>query len=149
VFTSIDKRFIIMYTEIAIKEGHEMKLSEIVRNYRESHGYSLRQFASLCGLSHAVINNVEKETNSDGNPFTPSFDTLQKIAAGMGISVDSLLREMNDMKIYQSEVDEMRDQLRSRPDLRMLLSASADLDVEDVQMLISIAKKINKEYGVD
>ena len=50
------------------------------------------------------------------------------------------------MEIYSSDVDEMRDELRKNPELRMLLSASRDLDKDDIKMLISIAKKINKEY---
>lgn len=40
----------------------------------------------------------------------------------------------------------MLEQLRSDPELRMLLSASAGLNKDDMRMLISIAKKINKEY---
>ena len=64
----------------------------------------------------------------------------------MGISVNDLLRDMEDMEIYSSDVDEMRDELRNNPELRMLLSASRDLDKDDIKMLIAIAKKINKEY---
>lgn len=123
-----------------------MKLSEIIRAYRKEHELSLRQFAHMCGLSHAVINNIEREKNSNGDPFTPSFETLQKVASGMGISVNDLLRDMEDMEIYSSDVDEMRDELRNNPELRMLLSASRDLDKDDIKMLIAIAKKINKEY---
>jgi len=123
-----------------------MKLSEIIRAYRQEHELSLRQFANMCGLSHAVINNIERERNSNGDPFTPSFETLSKVASGMGISVNDLLRDMEDMEIYSSDVDEMRDELRNNPELRMLLSASRDLDKDDIKMLIAIAKKINKEY---
>lgn len=120
-----------------------MKLSEIVKTYREDHEMSLRTFARSCDLSHAVINNIEREKNSNGDPFTPSFETLQKIAFGMGISVNDLLKEMDDMEIFVSETDEIRETLRSRPDLRSLLQEAQKLEEEDVNMLISIAKKIN------
>lgn len=44
-----------------------MKLSEIVRRYREEHGLSIRQFAKQCDISHSAIANIENETNSYGN----------------------------------------------------------------------------------
>lgn len=67
-----------------------MKLSEIVMAYRKEHGLSIRQFAQKCGLSHSAIANVENERNSMGNPYTPSFETLQHLALGMGLSVNAI-----------------------------------------------------------
>lgn len=122
-----------------------MKLSEIVKQYREAHNMSLRTFASRCGVSHSVIYNVENEKNTAGEPFTPSFETMQKIAAGMGLSVNDLLRQLEDMPIYASEVDEWRDELRSNPDLRMLLSASRNLNEDDIKYLIQLAQRMNRE----
>lgn len=122
-----------------------MKLSEIVKKYRDEHGLSLRAFAQRCGVSHSVIYNVENEQNSVGDPFTPSFETMQKIAVGMGLSVNDLLREIEDMPIYTSEVDEMREELRANPDLRMLLSASRNLDAEDIRQLVALAERMNRE----
>lgn len=122
-----------------------MKLSELVKKYREEHGMSLRTFASRCGVSHSVIFNIENEKNTAGEPFTPSFETMQKIAFGMGISVNDLLRQLEDMPIYTSEADEWRDELRSNPDLRMLLSASSKLNEDDIKYLIALAKRMNRE----
>lgn len=53
-----------------------MKLSEIVRRYREEHGLSIRQFAKQCGISHTAIANVESETNSYGEPYIPQLGTV-------------------------------------------------------------------------
>ena len=122
-----------------------MKLSEIVKKYRDEHGLSLRSFASRCGVSHTVIYNVENELNSVGDPFTPSFETIQKIANAMGITVNDLLRQIEDMPIYTSEADEWRDELKNNPDLRMLLSASSKLDAEDIRQLIALAERMNRE----
>ena len=106
---------------------------------------SLRTFAARCGVSHTVIYNVENEQNSSGVPFTPSFETMQRIANGMGLSINDLLREIDDMPIYTSEVDEMREELRNNPELRMLLSASRNLDAEDIRQLVALAERMNRE----
>lgn len=107
---------------------------------------SLRTFAARCGVSHTVIYNVEVEQNSSGDPFTPSFETMQKIAGGMGMSVNDLLRQLEDeMPIYTSEADEWRDELKNNPDLRMLLSASSKLNEEDIKYLIQLAERMNRE----
>ena len=122
-----------------------MRLSEIVRKYREAHKMSLRTFAYRCDLSHTVIDHIEKETNSIGTPYQPSLDTLQKVASGMSMSLNDLLAMMDDMDVYIDEVDEMRDMLKDNPDLRMLLSASAKLSQDDIKQLYRIASLMRKE----
>jgi hypothetical protein len=52
---------------------------------------------------------------------------------------------MDDADIYISEVDEMRDELKDNPDLRMLLSAASDLKPEDIRKLTEIAKMIRRD----
>lgn len=52
---------------------------------------------------------------------------------------------MDDADIYISEVDEMRDELKDNPDLRMLLSAAYDLKPEDIRKLTEIAKMIRRD----
>ena len=41
--------------------------------------------------------------------------------------------------------DEWRDELRSNPDLRMLLSASSKLNEDDIKYLIALAERMNRE----
>lgn len=122
-----------------------MRLSEIVKNYRKSHRMSLRTFGERCGLSHTVIDNIEKETNQIGTPYQPSLDTLAKVAKGMNLTMNQLMSQMDDMKVYVDEVDEMRDMLKDNSDLRMLLSASSKLSKEDIQQLYRLASLMGKE----
>ena len=51
----------------------------------------------------------------------------------------------NRINVSSSEVDEMREELRSNPDLRMLLSASRNLDAEDIRQLVALAERMNRE----
>ena len=122
-----------------------MKLSEMVRNYRKSHRMSLRSMGERCGISHTVIEHIEKETNQIGTAYQPSLDTLQKLANGMDITLGDLLNQMDDMKVYVDEVDEMRDMLKGNRKLRMLLSASSKLSESDINQLIRLASLMGKE----
>lgn len=51
----------------------------------------------------------------------------------------------NRINVSSSEVDEMREELRANPDLRMLLSASRNLDAEDIRQLVALAERMNRE----
>lgn len=122
-----------------------MKLSEIVKRYREEHGLSIRQFAKQCDISHTAIANIESETNSYGEPYIPQLGTINKVAYGMGIPARELLAMMDNVNIDDSPVDEIRDELKDNPDLRALLSASSKLSKEDLAVVIQIVKRMNRE----
>lgn len=75
-----------------------MKLSETIRNYRNDHGMSLREFASRCGISPAYISMIENERNpKTGEPIKPSLKYYRAIASGMGMSTGELLSAVDDM----------------------------------------------------
>jgi len=71
-----------------------MKLSEYVKNYRTSHGLSLRAFAEKCGCSHQYLDKLEKD-----NIESPSFGQLLKIAKAMGMTLHELIGTVDDMEI--------------------------------------------------
>lgn len=118
-----------------------MKLSEIVKQYREEHGLSQRDFAKHCGLSNVAVSNLERELNSYKNPYTPSFETVAKVANGMGMSVHELFMQIDDVEVYVSPADEIRDELKDNLELRMLLSTASDLNKSQLKMLTEIAKQ--------
>lgn len=90
-----------------------MKLSEIVRQYRESHALSQRQFAAKCqGLTNGYISMIENGKNPNNNkPLMPSLAKLKLLAFGMDLSLDDLLALMDDTRVT---VD--RDELDALPD---------------------------------
>ena len=73
-----------------------MKLGKIISMYMDEHGYSMREFATICGLSPAQISNTVRGQNSCGEPSLPRDGTLIKIAAGMGITLGELLAGLDD-----------------------------------------------------
>ncbi|MGM9602527.1 MAG: helix-turn-helix domain-containing protein [Faecousia sp.] len=81
-----------------------MKLVELIKQYRESHNLSQRQFAALCGLSNGYISMLERGENpATGKPITPAMLQLKKLAEGMHISVMELFDLVDDMPIDISE----------------------------------------------
>ena len=70
-----------------------MFLGEIIKAYRDEHGLSMQDFASLSKLSKPYISQLEKNKNpKTGDAIVPSPDTFQKVATAMGITFDDLIR---------------------------------------------------------
>lgn len=123
-----------------------MKLSEIVRKYREDHGLSLRAFAARCGVSHTAISAIEKEQSSRGKKFIPTIETLTGIASAIGISLNDLLHMIGDEDVYVTETDQLRDMLKDDPDLRWMLSTTSKFDKDDFDAVVNLIKSINRRY---
>jgi len=68
-----------------------MKIADIIKKYREENNISGRQFATNAGLSNAYISLIE-----NGETKSPTIDSLFKIAKGMNMSLDELLKLMDD-----------------------------------------------------
>lgn len=74
-----------------------MKLGKIIEQYRQENDLSQRQFAVRCGVSNGYIAILEKGVNRrTGKPISPTLPALEKIAFGMRVSLDELLRQMDD-----------------------------------------------------
>ena len=83
-----------------------MKLSEIIKKYRESHDLSQRQFGAQCGLSTGYISLIEKEINPQtGKPMVPSLPVMNKLSIGMGLTLDELLAMCDDMDVSLNDRD--------------------------------------------
>jgi transcriptional regulator with XRE-family HTH domain len=57
----------------------------VIRALRQQRSLTIEQFAKLCGLSYAPISRIET------NLIKPNLETLDKIAAGLGISTYNLV----------------------------------------------------------
>lgn len=74
-----------------------MTLGDLIRQYREEHGLSQRQFAQICGLSNGYISLLELGYNRrTGKPVSPMLTQFHKLAKGMGMTIDDLIRILGD-----------------------------------------------------
>ena len=77
-----------------------MTLGEFVKQYREEHGLSQRQFALRCMLSNGYIAMIEKNMNpATGKPIVPGLKQVQLIAGAMGMSLEELVRNVDEDQI--------------------------------------------------
>ena len=88
-----------------------MKLSEIVRSYRKEHGLSMDAMARACHVSKPYISMLENEKNvKTGEPIQPKAVTLVKIANAMGITIDTLVRMMDDDITVKFDAPKLNDE---------------------------------------
>lgn len=81
-----------------------MTLGELIAHYRKEHELSQRQMGVQCGLSTGYISLIEKEINPQtGKPMVPTLTVLNKIAKGMGLTIDELISTCDDMPVDMSE----------------------------------------------
>jgi len=88
-----------------------MTIGEVIKNYREEHGMSQRQFALKCDVSNGYISMLERGVNpKTGEPIMPSISALKTISSAMNISLNELLTMADDMPINLSgEIDPISD----------------------------------------
>lgn len=77
-----------------------MQLSDYIKEYRNKHGLSQREFATKSGLSNGYISLLEKGENpKTGQPITPTLDTYKIIARSTDVSINKLFSIIDDAPI--------------------------------------------------
>lgn len=69
-----------------MSEGTRQAFGRRVRALREQRGISLRKFALTVGINKSFLVDIEYGRRS------PTLDTMEKIAGGLGVSLSYLLR---------------------------------------------------------
>lgn len=111
-----------------------MILSELIIEFRREHGLSQRQMASQCNLSTGYISLIEKETNPQtGKPMVPSLTVLNKLAKGMGITLDKLLSVCDDMPVDIGTTE------------KTALDEKDGLDFEIAEIILSLSESKKRE----
>ena len=114
-----------------------MPIGDRIKYYREQAGMTMEQLAQAVGVQNSAINKYEK-----GLVTNMPINRNRQIEDALGIDVRLVLDFLDEPS---SEVDEMREELRANPDLRMLLSASRNLNAEDIRQLVALAERMNRE----
>lgn len=79
-----------------------MLLGEVIKEYRITNSLSLRAFANKCGLSYTYISMLEKNQDyRTGKPIAPTLDSVKYIANGMGMSIEELLKILDDEQEFK------------------------------------------------
>lgn len=74
-----------------------MTLGDAISAFRKERGMSMDGFSEASGISKAYISMLEKNQTQRGTPPTPSIDIYRNAAKGMGISLEKLIRMVDDV----------------------------------------------------
>ena len=108
-----------------------------IKERRIELGMTQKDLAKLVGYtSHTTIAKVERGLVDLSQSKIAAFTDALRVDA------DYLVW---GKKEQAASTDEWRDELRSNPDLRMLLSASSKLNEDDIKYLIALAERMNRE----
>ena len=116
-----------------------MNLSELILNYLKEHSLSQRQFAARCNLSTGYVSLIVKEINPQtGKRMVPTLQVLNKLATGMGLSLDELLASCDDMDVSLSSCFD------SAPDSRDLF-----LSAHEQKLIVAYRSHPEMQAAVD
>lgn len=75
-----------------------MTLGDMIKQYREEHSLSQREFAMQCGLSNVTIAAYEKSpiNPKTKKPYKIAYETYYKLATVFGISIDDMFEKLGD-----------------------------------------------------
>lgn len=121
-----------------------MTLGDCIREYREAHDLSQRQFAELCGLSNAYISILEKNVNpKNGEPPVPTYGTYKAVADTLGITVQSLMEMATESSVSMGAGMTIETMTRQwHPELLKILDQS--LAHTDEDELLSLFRSMTK-----
>ena len=138
-----------------------MKLSELIIAYRNEHSLSQRQLAARCNLSTGYISLIEKEVNPQtGKRMVPTLGVLNKLAVGMGMTIDELLSACDDMEVSLSDKPEsfssvgVPDNIIPLPEMRQIpligtIACGTPITAEqNVEEIVDIPKHIHADFAL-
>lgn len=89
-----------------------------------------------CGLSTGYISLIEKEINPQtGKPMVPTLTVLNKIAKGMGITIDELIATCDDMPV----------DMREKPTLAEEGGFTDPLDIELATLILQLPQEKKRD----
>lgn len=120
------------------KELNQMIANNINR-YMEKRGLNQKDIADYMGVSQTTASNW-----CNGIKL-PRMDKIDKLCKLFRCNRSDLLEDPED----QSSLQDLLQNLRDNPAIGVLLSASKDLNEEDIKQLAELAKRLRASYKED
>ncbi len=120
-----------------------MSISSNIKYLREKHGMSQQEFGELFGVSDKAVSTWELGYK------TPRMGTIEKISQHFNVAKSSIIDgDLTDSsEATASELDEYLEQLRKRPEMKMLFSLTKDATKEDVEKAVKIIEALLGKEG--
>jgi len=105
-----------------------------IRDLREQHSMTQAELAARLGCAASTISMYEQGRRE------PSFEVLRSIADIFSVPVESLLSAQETSE--DEELWSLREELRRRPEMRMLFSVSKKASREDIMKTVKIIEAL-------
>lgn len=113
-----------------------MSISENIKALREKFNLTQAEFGEIAGVSDKAVSTWENGTAE------PRMGAIQKIAEHFGISKASLVDDADGEYYIDPEVAELAQQLKDRPELKVLFDASKGVSKDDIQFVIDMIERM-------
>ena len=121
-----------------------MKLSNILKEYRNRFQISQREFARRCGLSNSYISFIENEYNPrTGKPIVPTLEQYQKIAFAMDLTVQQLFEQLDEdspVDLHYTPPDESP--RAEDPQIRIVSGMMENMSEEQKRQIVAIVRAV-------
>lgn len=109
---------------------------EIFEQLLQLKGVSAYQVSKETGVSQQTLSCWKK------GKYTPKQDKLQKIADYFGVSIDYLMGNDTTTTNEDIELQNYLEELRTRPEMKMLFSVTKNATKEDVEKAVKIIEAL-------
>ncbi len=106
-----------------------MNLYEKVKSLCDERGISIRKLEIELGIGNGIIGRWKHSK--------PNAERIKSVADYFNVSVNSLLDDEEDVEYYiDPEVTAIAEELKNRPELKVLFDASRNMSKETIEALI-------------
>lgn len=118
-----------------------MSLGKRLKEAREAKKLTQKQLAEMIGAKHNSVSNWENDQNK------PDMDKLQLICSVLDIDISTLLSPKNEIleNVDDEELDDiwaLREQLRRRPEMKMLFSCAKNVTKEEILLTVQLLERM-------
>lgn len=136
-----------------------MTLGDYIKEYRQTHSYSMDEFAQRTGISKAYISILERNYNpSTGKAAIPSLDTIKRVAVATAVDFNELIAMLDgDQKVFlgtdkpskAAPVGAMiMPEMRKIPLIGTIACGAPVLAEEHIEEYINIPKHITADFAL-
>jgi len=115
-----------------------------IKCLREEQGWLQQELADKLRIECNLKTSRGSVNRWENGKAYPEVWAIKCLASLFGVTMDYIIGN-SDSRTPEPTEDTIREELRSNPKLRMLLSASSKLSQSDMDRLIAIAEVLNRE----
>lgn len=115
------------------------ELYDRINQISKAHGLNITSLCKKAGVARSLMSELNM-----GRTKTITLETAAKFADALGISVDDLLgvEQKEKPATEDDELNRYLDELRNRPEMRMLFSVSEGCTKEEVEQAVRIIEAL-------